>query len=145
MTKHLPFVALKVATSLDGQMAHISGESKWITGEEARLYSHFLRAQYDAILIGKQTFLRDRPNLDIRHPLFEGKKNKVIVLDTHGESIAKIEKSNLCKNRDPQDVYVAVSEAAKKISRLITLVHCKQSADGGIDIWIGRCNFIKKM
>src|SRR5258706_228756 len=51
-TRKRPFVTLKVASSLDGRMATISGESKWITGEKARRAGHLLRAQVDAIAVG---------------------------------------------------------------------------------------------
>ncbi|MCB0351018.1 MAG: bifunctional diaminohydroxyphosphoribosylaminopyrimidine deaminase/5-amino-6-(5-phosphoribosylamino)uracil reductase RibD [Bdellovibrionales bacterium] len=129
-----PFVALKVATSLDGQMAHVSGESKWITGETAREYSHFLRAQYDAVLIGKETFLRDNPTLDIRHPLFVGKKNSVVVLDTNGEIVEQISRSNLCRHRDATEVFVAISDKLNLSTDAATLLHCKVGRDGKIDI-----------
>src|SRR5690606_26256776 len=68
MREQKTFVAIKTATSMDGQIAHRSGESKWITGESARQHSHFLRACFDAIGIGKETVLKDRPALDVRHP-----------------------------------------------------------------------------
>jgi diaminohydroxyphosphoribosylaminopyrimidine deaminase/5-amino-6-(5-phosphoribosylamino)uracil reductase len=78
----LPYVTLKTAVSLDGKTATVTGESKWITGEEARMDVHHWRHKHDAILVGVNTVLKDNPSLTTRLPT--GGKNPVrIILDTH--------------------------------------------------------------
>jgi diaminohydroxyphosphoribosylaminopyrimidine deaminase/5-amino-6-(5-phosphoribosylamino)uracil reductase len=61
-----PFVALKLATSVDGRIADGEGRSQWISGEAARAYTHWLRAGFDAIAVGGTTALRDDPQLTVR-------------------------------------------------------------------------------
>lgn len=61
-----PFVALKLATTLDGRIADINGNSRWISGPEARAYVHWLRAGYDAIGVGGVTARADDPSLTVR-------------------------------------------------------------------------------
>jgi diaminohydroxyphosphoribosylaminopyrimidine deaminase/5-amino-6-(5-phosphoribosylamino)uracil reductase len=66
-----PFVTLKLALSIDGKIALPSGESKWITGVEARAHVHQERARADMILVGRGTYEADRPSLDVRLPGIE--------------------------------------------------------------------------
>jgi diaminohydroxyphosphoribosylaminopyrimidine deaminase/5-amino-6-(5-phosphoribosylamino)uracil reductase len=77
-----PLVTLKIAQSLDGKTATVSGQSKWITGPEARRFGHLLRAKNDAILIGIETALADDPELTCRLPGLEDRSPVRIVLDT---------------------------------------------------------------
>lgn len=76
----LPYVTLKLATSLDGKIATKTGDSKWITNEKSRRYSHYLRAQNDAIIIGANTLRQDNPMLDCRiSGLAEHSPTRIIV------------------------------------------------------------------
>src|SRR5213594_3216542 len=56
-----PFVALKLATSIDGRIADAAVSSRWVSGDAAREYVHWLRAGFDAIAVGGTTALRDNP------------------------------------------------------------------------------------
>jgi diaminohydroxyphosphoribosylaminopyrimidine deaminase/5-amino-6-(5-phosphoribosylamino)uracil reductase len=64
-----PFVALKLATTLDGRIADANGNSRWISGTEAREFVHWLRAGFDAIGVGGVTARADDPSLTVRGPL----------------------------------------------------------------------------
>jgi diaminohydroxyphosphoribosylaminopyrimidine deaminase/5-amino-6-(5-phosphoribosylamino)uracil reductase len=61
-----PFVTLKIASTLDGQIAMADGSSRWITGDIARAHSHVERARSDAILVGAGTVRADTPQLTVR-------------------------------------------------------------------------------
>jgi diaminohydroxyphosphoribosylaminopyrimidine deaminase / 5-amino-6-(5-phosphoribosylamino)uracil reductase len=77
-----PLVTLKIAASLDGKTATVSGQSKWITGPEARRHGHLLRARHDAILVGVETALADDPELTCRIAGLEDRSPLRVVLDT---------------------------------------------------------------
>lgn len=78
-TTGLPFVTLKAAVTLDGKIATRAGDSKWITGQEARTAAHGMRRESDAILVGVGTVLADDPKLTVRH--VEGRDPVRVVLD----------------------------------------------------------------
>ena len=80
VTQKRPFVSLKFAETLDGKLATAARDSHFVTGQEAHVYSHYLRKTHDAILVGIGTVLDDDPELTTR--LVEGRNPVRIVLDS---------------------------------------------------------------
>lgn len=83
ITTGLPYVTLKLASTLDGRSALANGESKWITSEASRAIVHAMRAEHDAVMIGARTAMIDDPELTPR--LSGGRVPRRIVLDARLE------------------------------------------------------------
>ncbi|MBI1360518.1 MAG: deaminase [Alphaproteobacteria bacterium] len=81
-----PKITLKLATSLDGRIATKSGESKWITGEAARMQVHRLRAEHAAVIVGSETVLADDPELTARTDPPAQSQPLRIVADSRGRT-----------------------------------------------------------
>jgi diaminohydroxyphosphoribosylaminopyrimidine deaminase/5-amino-6-(5-phosphoribosylamino)uracil reductase len=82
VSQQRPMITLKLATSLDGRIATAFGDSKWITGEQARAEAHGLRASHDAVLVGSGTALADDPALTCRLPGMEDRSPVRVIADS---------------------------------------------------------------
>lgn len=85
-----PFVTLKLALSLDGQIAVASGGSRWITGKTARRMVHRMRAGSDAVLVGGKTFRADDPLLTARVPGARDPVRVVLTSDLSGAARSRM-------------------------------------------------------
>ena len=94
-----PYITLKLAMSLDGKIALPSGESRWITGEDARAHVHLERSRADMILVGRGTYNADRPRLDVRLPGLEDRSPRRAIL-TRGDPV-----EGWTRLGSPEDVY----------------------------------------
>ncbi|CAM4028563.1 bifunctional diaminohydroxyphosphoribosylaminopyrimidine deaminase/5-amino-6-(5-phosphoribosylamino)uracil reductase RibD [Psychrobacter arenosus] len=104
MRSGLPYVRLKIATSLDGRTAMASGESKWITGSAARTDVQRLRARSAAIITGSETVIADNPSLNVRSDQLgvaveQIPPPKIVVLDRRNRLNAAMEYT-VCHNPD---------------------------------------------
>ncbi len=104
-----PLVIVKAAMSLDGKIATVAGESKWITGEIARRYGMKLRAASDAVLVGVNTIIQDDPSLAIRLPGFAGKPFRRIVLDPSARTPLT---SKVASDASARSTTIVVTQAA---------------------------------
>jgi diaminohydroxyphosphoribosylaminopyrimidine deaminase/5-amino-6-(5-phosphoribosylamino)uracil reductase len=122
ITKHRPWVSVKLAMTLDGRIADAEGASQWITSVEARNFGHRLRARHAAIGIGRATLEKDDPKLTVRH----GKGPNPVRFVFSSKAAA------------PSGSYfVAI---AKKLSRSILVVaggaSCsREKLKNGVEIW----------
>lgn len=79
ISKQTPYVTLKAAQTLDGKIADIHGQSRWLSSLPSRKKVHRLRAQYDAVMVGTNTISKDDPKLNVR--LAEGRNPVRIIID----------------------------------------------------------------
>lgn len=113
-----PLVTVKAAVSLDGKIATAAGESKWITGPQARAYGMHLRHGSDAILVGVNTILRDDPRLTVRQGEREtGQRLQRIVLDSRAR--IPLTAQVLVQDRPGSTTIVTTSRApARRVAQL---------------------------
>lgn len=107
-----PFTILKLAATLDGRIATARGESRWITGLEARAFVHRLRRRVDAICVGSETARADDPELTARARAGRGRvthRPVRIVVDSRARTPPT---SRLIGARDPGRAWIAVARDA---------------------------------
>lgn len=109
ITRGRPHVTLKGAMTLDGRIADVHGESRWITGEAARQVAHRLRSEADAIVVGVGTVLRDDPRLTVREDRPWPREPFRVVLDTNARTPVR---ALLISAGTPGRALIAVSEVA---------------------------------
>ena len=135
VTEGLPALTLKLATTLDGRIATASGESRWITGPEARRHVHALRLAHDAVLVGAGTARADDPDLTVRD-LGATHQPVRIVIDSR---LMLSPDGRLGRSAGTSPVWLChgpqASEAAGTawLARGARLVRCEAAQDGRVD------------
>ena len=113
LEKKRPFVTLKIAQTIDGRIATMSGDSKWITGKDARTYAHQLRSENEAVLVGMGTVRTDNPSLTTRY-LKGADPYRIVVSES-------LEFPTSCKlianNRDHKTIIATTKRSFSKYSR----------------------------
>ena len=129
-----PLVTLKLATSLDGRIATLSGQSKWITGVDARAQGQLLRAEHDAIMIGIGTAAADDPELTCRLPGLGDRSPVRIVIDSR----ARLDRaSKLVTGAKQVPVWLVCIEAADTTALAaagVDVITVPASPTGTVDI-----------
>lgn len=110
ITTGQPYIVMKAGQSLDGCIATVFGQSKWITSEESRSVGHHLRSEVDAVLVGSVTAGKDDPELTVR--LVEGRNPKRVVLDSD-LSVSLKAKVYTCEDRHNTMVFCRSSAMSK--------------------------------
>jgi diaminohydroxyphosphoribosylaminopyrimidine deaminase/5-amino-6-(5-phosphoribosylamino)uracil reductase len=82
ISRKSPYVTLRAGVSIDGKLTDRYRNSRWVTDARLRDYSHSLRGEFSAILVGKATVLADDPQLTIREDAWKGKGLTRVVLDS---------------------------------------------------------------
>lgn len=113
--KKRPFVIVKCAATLDGQIATKSGDSRWVTGKESRKFVHRLRHSVDAIMVGIKTVARDNPSLTTRLDYKKGLDPIRIVLDTQ---LAISEEAKLLRLDSESDTIVITGNSVSENKKL---------------------------
>jgi diaminohydroxyphosphoribosylaminopyrimidine deaminase/5-amino-6-(5-phosphoribosylamino)uracil reductase len=109
ITRGVPFVILKLASTLDGKIAAAGGDARWITNEASRRLVHELRNRVDAVLVGAGTVAADDPQLTCR---IRGGRNPFRVILDSRLSIPLSAK--VLGSRDPQKTIVATTTKAPR-------------------------------
>ena len=110
ITTGMPWVVMKYAMTLDGKICTRRGDSKWVSGEEARLRVHYLRRELTGILCGIGTVLSDNPSLTTRIAKYPAARNPIrIVADRHARLPLV---SNLVRTANEVPTVVVYAEGA---------------------------------
>ncbi len=128
METGLPFAAIKLAQTLDGQIADWKGTSKWITSKAAREFGHQLRSEYDAVLVGANTVAKDNPELTVR--LAKGKNPVRVVLDG---SLSIPLSSKVCSTRKAPTIVLTTLRSMKSKSKKVVQLERRGVQVMGID------------
>lgn len=128
-----PYVTYKCAMTLDGKIATVTGDSRWVSCEESRRYVHRLRARCDAVMVGVDTIIADNPLLTVRH--VKGRNPLRIIVDSHLRTPTSVD---ILSGPMARKTVIATTETNPHIHRRYlksgaSLLVCRQT-DGRVDL-----------
>ncbi|MCP4674077.1 MAG: bifunctional diaminohydroxyphosphoribosylaminopyrimidine deaminase/5-amino-6-(5-phosphoribosylamino)uracil reductase RibD [Deltaproteobacteria bacterium] len=128
-----PEITLKAAITLDGALAAITGDSKWISCKESRTLAHGMRADSDAVLVGIETVLKDDPELTVRH--CPGKNPLRIVMDSRLRTPTDSKLIQSATIAPLLLVHTVANTAADQFNDMagVETLLCEPTADGLVD------------
>jgi diaminohydroxyphosphoribosylaminopyrimidine deaminase/5-amino-6-(5-phosphoribosylamino)uracil reductase len=135
ITTGMPFVTLKLASSLDGKIATKLGDARWITSEASRKIAHMLRREHSAVMVGINTAINDDPELTVRLVKATRQPIRIVV-----DSKAKLPPSSkLCKTLDEAPLWLATTKHADKrrleeLERLGVKILIVDDEDGKVEM-----------
>lgn len=125
-TQQKPFIAIKIATTLDGKIATKTGSSKWITSEKSREMVQKLRNKYDAILTGSGTVITDNPSMLCTLP--NGKNPIKVILDTH------LRTNPQSKIFETGKIILATTKQSNEYPKNVEILICPKDKNNQIDL-----------
>jgi diaminohydroxyphosphoribosylaminopyrimidine deaminase/5-amino-6-(5-phosphoribosylamino)uracil reductase len=133
VTTGRPFVTYKCAMTLDGKIATVTGDSRWISSDESRTYVHRLRSRCDAVMVGVDTIIADNPQLTVRH--VKGRNPLRVIVDSTLRTPASV---GVLSGPLARMTIIATTEANPRIHRRYqqcgaTVLVCR-SRDGRVDL-----------
>lgn len=127
ITAKSPFVCVKAGQSLDGKIAASTGSSKWITSSVSRGRAQLLRKQYDCIMVGINTVLKDNPSLSCRYK--NRLENDIPIKLIVDSQLRTPFKANIFSSQSPAPVIIATTKFA-------SLEKIKKFNDMGVDVLV---------
>jgi len=113
----LPHIFIHSAISLDGYLATPTGHSQWIGNDENLIHAHRLRALSDAVLVGGNTVIKDKPSLNVRH--VKGDNPKRLILSNKCEDLSSLKKITDCKTYLLRDLEYNYDDSTNHFDKII--------------------------
>ena len=139
ITRNIPYIAMKYAMTMDGKIATYTGDSKWVTGEEARKHVHQLRKRYSSIMVGIGTVLIDDPMLNCR--IETGVDPIRVICDSHLRIPMESQIVKTAKHIPTIVAHAVHDEEKEKQLKEAGVDLIFSSVDGQVDF----CDLVKKM